>query len=74
MSEFQAQAVVTVTVEVPCGTYGPEWKIEDIRKQAAKEGVENIQNALSRDPMKYGSRMRVQSSTLVRVVINEDKP
>ncbi len=68
---FTTTTVVSVTVEVQAGSYGPEWKIEDIRKQASQEAVIAVENALRRDPMKSASQMRVQKSSTVRVIITE---
>ena len=65
---------VRVIVELYTGTYGPEWKIDDIRKQAHREGIEGVRAALMRDPMKNGQHMKVGETAVVLTIIEEEKP
>lgn len=48
MNRMISSCRIQITVEVPTdGTYGPEWKIEDMFTQVASEGKQKLQNILA---------------------------
>lgn len=71
---FKTTTKVSVTVQVEAGVYGPEWKIEDIRKQAEREGINIVSAALRRDPLGGNHAMHVVNSAVVSVTITEAIP
>jgi hypothetical protein len=53
MSRVTAKAKIQVTVEVTAGIWGPDCNVEQLLRQASKEGIEQVQRAMSKADQTY---------------------
>lgn len=69
MKPSTSRVVVTLTVEVAVGPYGPSWSIGDAVEQACREATQKLRNALQHK----APEIQVLAATATRVVSDAER-
>lgn len=68
MKPTSSTVLVTLTVQVAVGPYGPTWPIGDAVEQACREATQKLRNALNHK----APEIQVLAATATRVVSNAE--